>query len=64
MARIEDVIKAGETEFVEFKTSFNAEAVESLVAFANSKGGQVLSVLWILRDLRMTVRMLLWIWKA
>lgn len=42
MARIEDVIKAGETEFVEFKTSFNAEAVESLVAFANSKGGQVL----------------------
>ena len=39
---IGNVIHEGENEFIEFKTSFNAEAMESLVAFANTKGGQVL----------------------
>ena len=39
---ITDIIKGGETQLTEFKASFNVEAMESLVAFANTKGGQVL----------------------
>jgi len=35
------LIKAGETETVEFKSSFNAEAIETLVAFSNARGGTV-----------------------
>ena len=35
-------IKTGESETVEFKTSFDREAIEALVAFANTKGGTVL----------------------
>jgi ATP-dependent DNA helicase RecG len=34
-------IPTSESETVEFKTSFNAETVETLVAFANAKGGSV-----------------------
>jgi len=41
-ARLANLLKEGETEQVEFKSSFNAEAIESLVAFANRKGGTVL----------------------
>lgn len=37
-----DLIKKGESETVEFKTSFDREAVETLVAFANTQGGIVL----------------------
>lgn len=36
---LENVIKTGENEFTEFKTSFNMDFMESLVAFANTKGG-------------------------
>jgi ATP-dependent DNA helicase RecG len=32
---------ASESETIEFKTSFNAETIETLVAFANAKGGAV-----------------------
>ena len=39
---IKDLIKKGESETVEFKSSFNVETIETLVAFANSKGGMVL----------------------
>ena len=34
-------VKAGESETVEFKTSFDKEAIETLAAFANTKGGKV-----------------------
>ena len=36
------LIAQGENEKVEFKSSFNNEAIESLVAFANAKGGMVM----------------------
>jgi ATP-dependent DNA helicase RecG len=36
------LIKQGENEKTEFKTSFNTEVIETLVAFANSKGGAVM----------------------
>lgn len=39
---IEKLIKAGEGETLEFKSSFNAETIETLVAFANASGGKVL----------------------
>jgi len=35
------LISKGESEIVEFKTNFNIETIETLVAFANSKGGSV-----------------------
>ena len=35
------IIDAGESETVEFKNSFDREAIESLAAFANTKGGRV-----------------------
>ena len=35
-------LEEGESERLEFKTSFNAECIETLVAFANAKGGSVL----------------------
>ena len=38
---IEKILKAGETERVEFKKSFGKETIISLVAFANSRGGRV-----------------------
>ena len=39
---IEKMIEAGEGENLEFKSSFNTEAIETLVAFANASGGKVL----------------------
>ncbi len=33
------LIIAGENESIEFKTSFNSEVIETLVAFANTHGG-------------------------
>ena len=35
------IIADGESESVEFKTSFQKEVIESIVAFANAKGGKV-----------------------
>ena len=40
-SEILDIIKNGETDKVEFKTSFNKEVIETIVAFANTKGGSV-----------------------
>ena len=37
----QDFIKDGESESFEFKSSFNTETIETLVAFANTKGGTV-----------------------
>ena len=42
MKIIKEHIAVGENEFVEFKTSFNKETIETLVAFSNAKGGKVL----------------------
>ncbi len=39
---LEHIISAGQTTTVEFKTNFNNEVIETLVAFANAQGGQVL----------------------
>lgn len=39
---IKKLIKAGETDTVEFKTSFGKEVIISLSAFANTAGGKVL----------------------
>jgi ATP-dependent DNA helicase RecG len=38
---ITEILKEGESEKVEFKVSFGKETIESLCAFANSKGGSV-----------------------
>jgi ATP-dependent DNA helicase RecG len=35
------IISQGENENVEFKTSFNKEVIETIVAFANKTGGSV-----------------------
>ena len=36
------VINAGETGTTEFKNTFQKEVIETVVAFANAKGGQIL----------------------
>jgi ATP-dependent DNA helicase RecG len=36
-----DLLKKGESETVEFKTAFDQAAIETLAAFANTKGGSV-----------------------
>ena len=36
------IIKQGESERIEFKTSFGKEVIESIVAFSNAKGGKVI----------------------
>jgi len=40
---IPDLISSGESETVEFKTSFGREAVETIVALANTRGGTLLA---------------------
>lgn len=39
LKQLESIIKLGESETTEFKTSFNNEALESIGAFANTNGG-------------------------
>lgn len=39
--KLQNIISTGETEFIEFKSSFSDEVIISLVAFANTKGGTV-----------------------
>lgn len=39
--QIINIITSGENEKIEFKSSFNKELIETIVAFANSKGGSV-----------------------
>jgi len=36
---IDNLLKTGESQTLEFKASFGRETVESLVAFANVQGG-------------------------
>ena len=35
-------IKPGESQTIEFKTSFQKEVIETVVAFANARGGKIL----------------------
>ena len=39
---IQKLIDSGESETIEFKSSFNNELIETLVAFANTKGGKII----------------------
>jgi len=39
---VQKLIKQGESETVEFKTSFDQAAIETLTAFANTKRGVVI----------------------
>ena len=41
MQSIKKLITNGESQTVEFKTSFQKEVIESVVAFANAKGGRI-----------------------
>ena len=41
MKQILGIIKSGESETVEFKSSFDREAIETIVAFVNTRGGKV-----------------------
>jgi len=40
--QLQHIIEQGESQTVEFKKSFNKAVIETLVAFANTQGGQVL----------------------
>ena len=42
IADLQNIISQGESETLEFKSSFNAEVIETLVAFANTSGGKVI----------------------
>src|SRR6056297_3213081 len=42
MKKIAEIIKQGESETVEFKTSFGKDVIETAVAFANTRGGRIL----------------------
>ncbi len=39
IAQLKRLLKAGESEKIEFKSSFCKEVIESVSAFANTKGG-------------------------
>jgi ATP-dependent DNA helicase RecG len=39
---IDELIRIGESLTIEYKSSFDRESIETLVAFANAKGGTVL----------------------
>jgi ATP-dependent DNA helicase RecG len=42
-AEIEKLIQSGENESLEFKSNFNNELIETLVAFANTSGGKIIA---------------------
>jgi len=42
MNSLQSLIQKGESEHLEFKTSFGKEAIEALCAFANTRSGTVL----------------------
>ncbi|MCD6179131.1 MAG: putative DNA binding domain-containing protein [Bacteroidales bacterium] len=41
-SKLQQIIKQGENEIVEFKQSFSKSVIETLVAFSNTKGGRIL----------------------
>lgn len=42
-SEIQELIQSGENESTEFKSSFNNEVIETLVAFANTSGGRIIT---------------------
>ena len=38
---LQNIISQGENEQVEFKETFNKQVIETVVAFANTKGGSI-----------------------
>jgi len=40
--RLREIIEKGESETVEFKENFDKEAIETVGAIANTKGGMIL----------------------
>jgi len=40
---IQNLIRSGENETLEFKSNFNNELIETLVAFANATGGKIIA---------------------
>ena len=38
---IQDIIKGGENEKVEFKSNFNDSVIETISAFSNNRGGRI-----------------------
>ena len=43
ISEIQNLIRSGENETLEFKSSFNNELIETLVAFANTSGGKIIT---------------------
>ena len=43
ITEMQNLIRAGENESLEFKSSFNNELIETLVAFANTSGGKIIA---------------------
>lgn len=41
ISTLKHIISAGENQQTEFKQSFNKQTIETLVAFANTKGGSI-----------------------
>ena len=39
---VKKIIQSGESQTIEFKESFDRESLETVVAFANTKGGTIL----------------------
>ena len=40
--KIKNIINQGESDILEFKSSFSKEVIESIVAFSNTKGGKII----------------------
>ena len=40
--QIKNILLQGESQLVEFKTNFNKEVIESIVAFSNTNGGKII----------------------
>ena len=39
---LDDILQLGEGQYIEFKEIFNKHVIETIVAFANTQGGNIL----------------------